>query len=117
MTAVLSTSEKRKLWDKWIRAPIYMDDGVYNIVPRYNMVKYFLQTGLIPFVTAKGYVFTKTFDGLYTSLLQYLFALYLNQNVRFKTFDKGVAQEHIDEFDYRFDTVEMDNFWEKWGQI
>lgn len=117
MSVGLSKSDKRKLWDKWIRQPVYLDDGVYNIVPRYNMVKYFLQKALIPFVESKGYLFSKNFEGLYTSLLQYMFALYLDQKVRFKPAHEGVAQEHVDEFDYRFDSLEIEEFWEKWGSI
>ena len=104
-------------WETWVRQPIFATAGVYQISPRYSILFDFVQKGLVPFVKAKGYVFAKDTEGITLSLLRYLFALSQGERVKFNNPHKGCAQEHILEFEHRFDTLELDDFWERWGSI
>ena len=112
-----SKFEKQKCWDTWVRKPIFADSGVYNIAPRHVIIRNFVAHGLFPFVKAKGYVFGKDIQGVTNSLLRYLFALSEGKKVLFKNPHKDFIQDHRIEFDHLFDSIEMEQFWEKWQDI
>lgn len=113
----MSTVEKQRLWETWTRKMIYADRGVYNIAPRYLVIRNFVQKGLIPFARRKGYVFQDDATRISNSLLRYLFALYVGDTVKFKNPHHKEYEEHFDEFEHRFDFTEMEPFWEEWGCI
>jgi hypothetical protein len=96
---------------------IYADRGVYNIAPRHLVIRNFVQKGLMPFVRSKGYVFQGDATRVSNSLLRYLFAVYLDDKVLFKNPHKHQFEDHFDEFEHRFDTLEMEPFWERWDCI
>ena len=114
---MLTKQQKQSIWEKWTRQTIYADRGVYNIAPRHLVMKDFVLRGLIPFVRAKGYVFREKPALVYNSFLRLLFAYSLREKVIFKNNNKGYNREHFDEFEHRFDTMEMEPFWEQWGFI
>jgi hypothetical protein len=109
--------EKQRLWETWTRKVIYADRGVYNIAPRHLVIRNFVQKGLIPFVRSKGYIFSGDATRITNSLLRYLFALYIGDTVQFKNPHKNVYKDYFDEFEHKFDTLEMEPFWDKWDCI
>ena len=109
--------EQQRRWDAWVRKPIFADAGVYNIRPRHVVIRNFVANGLIPFVKAKGYVFAKDITGITNSLLRYLFALSEGKKVIFKNPYKEYIRDHRIEFDHRFDSLEIEEFWERWNDI
>lgn len=108
---------KQVRWEEWVRKPIFANEGIYVIAPRHQVIRDFVQRGLFPFVKAKGYVFAKDVTGVTNSLLRYLFALYEGEKVVFKNPHKDWMKDHFDEFEHRFDTLELEVFWERWGSI
>ena len=117
MRRVLTPQEKQRRWETWTQQLIYADLGVYNIAPRYLVIRNFVQKGLYPFVRSKGYTLQGDTTRISNSFLRYLFALYIGDTVKFKNPHKNVDKEHFDEFEHRFDSMEMEPFWEKWGCI
>jgi hypothetical protein len=109
--------EKQELWEKWVRTPIFADAGVYTIASRYAVILDFVERGLVPFVKKKGYIFFDNPEELTLSLLRYMFALYTNQQIIFKNHHKNAIPDHVLEFDHRFDSMEMEEFWEQWKDI
>ena len=109
--------QKQNLWETWIRQNIYADDGVYNVAPRHEVMRHFIEKGVFPFVQKKGYRFRENPQKVTNSFLRYLFAVYLNEKIQFLNPHKDEDSSHFDEFDHVFDTMEMEPFWEKWGSI
>lgn len=107
----------QEAWEKWVRTPIFATAGIYAVGPRYAVLHEFVQRGLFPFVTGKGYVFAKDVKGITMSLLRYLFALWQGKHVKFYDPHKGCQPEHGLEFEHRFDTLVLDEFWDQWGGI
>lgn len=117
MKAYLTKQEKQSRWLPWLNTPIYADRGVYAIAPRHLVIRNFVQRGLIPFVRRKGYVFAGDVSQLSMSLLRYLFALSVGDTVKFKNPHQTVYPDHFDEFEHRFDSMELEPFWDQWGCI
>ena len=109
--------EKQKRWESWVRKPIFADSGVYNIAPRHIVLRNFVARGLFPFVKAKGYLLAKDINGVTNSLLRYLFALSEGEKVIFRNPYKDIIKDHWIEFEHRFDSLEMEEFWERWNDI
>lgn len=109
--------EKQKIWEQWVRKPIFATGGVYNINSRYNVIRDFVEEGIFPFVKRKGYIFFDSPEKVTISLLRYLFAIYNGEKVLFKDPHEGIYKDHIYEFEHRFDSMEMEEFWEKWKDI
>lgn len=108
--------EKQRLWERWTREIIFMDGGVTNYAPRHCVMREFIYRGVVPFLKAKGYT-TKDPKQITLSFLRYLFTLYLGQKVRFLNPYKKESNDHLVEFEDRFDTMEMEPFWKRWGSI
>jgi hypothetical protein len=109
--------ENQTLWEQWVRKPIFATSGVYNIGSRYSVIKQFVEEGLFPFVKEKGYLFFDSPEKVTLSLLRYLFALYTGKKVIFHDPHEDIFQDHVFEFEHRFDSLEMEEFWEKWKHI
>jgi hypothetical protein len=109
--------EKQNLWETWVRTPIFADDGVYNIASRYSVILDFVKRGLVPFVKRKGYIFFDSPEKVTLSLLRYMFALYTGQKVIFKNPHKNIFPDHVYEFEHRFDSLEVEEFWAAWNTI
>jgi hypothetical protein len=109
--------QKQILWEKWVRTPIFADSGVYTIDSRYSVIKDFVEKGLIPFTKKKGYIFFDRPESVTLSLLRYLFALHIGQKVVFNEPHKNIPKDHRFEFEHRFDSMELEEFWEQWKEI
>ena len=109
--------EKQRLWETWVRTPIYADNGVYNIGTRYEVLSNFVEMGLIPFVKRKGYKFFENENRVTICFLHYLFALWCGETVKFYNPHKELYNDHWLEFEHRFDSVELEALWERWGCI
>ncbi len=109
--------QKQQLWEQWVRKPIFADSGVYNIASRYSVIRDFVEKGLIPFARKKGYIFFDKPEKVTLSLLRYLFAVYTGETVAFRDPHKDIYKDHIYEFEHRFDSLEIEEFWEKWKEI
>lgn len=110
--------QKQSLWETWTKKMIFADRGVYNIAPRHQVMRHFVGKGLMPFVRSKGYIFNKDAKELTKTFLRYLFALYIGEKVIFNyAYKCDEFNEHFQEFDHRFDTQELEPFWERWGSI
>lgn len=114
----MTAAQKQQLWESWGRKMIFADRGVYNIAPRQQVIYHFITRGLIPFVRGKGYVFNKDAKALTISFLRYLFALYIGDKVIFQNhYSDKEYEEHFQEFEDRFDMLELEPFWNRWGTI
>lgn len=109
--------QKQNRWEEWVHKPIFASQSVSAVAPRHIVIRDFVERGLFPFVKAKGYVFAQDVKGVTLSLLRYLFALYEGDKVIFKNPHKDWMQDHFDEFEHRFDSLELEEFWERWGSI
>ena len=109
--------QNQNLWEQWVRKPIFADSGVYAIGSRYSVLRNFVEEGLFPFVEKKGYLFYESPKKVTLNLLRYMFALYRGQKVILKDPHKDIFKDHIYEFEHRFDTFEMEKFWERWKDI
>lgn len=105
------------LWNQWIRTPIFADSGVYTISSRYSVIRNFVTQALVPFVRGKGYLFTANPEQVTLSLLRYMFALYTGKKVKFKNPHTTVIDDHVLEFEHRFDSLELEEFWSRWSSI
>ena len=112
-----SKRQKEALWSSWVSKPIFGDGGVVNIAPRHVIIHQFVEKGIFPFVKRKGYIFSNNAPRVTKSLLHYMFALYLGEKVRFVNSHKGILKDHVDEFEHRFDSLEIEEFWEQWNSI
>ena len=109
--------QKQTMWETWVRETIFADDGVYNYSSRHAVMFDFIQKGVMPYVKRKGYVFKTDAKDITLSFLRYLFALHLGEKVIFLDPHKNEDKLHFEEFEHKFDTMEMEAFWERWGTI
>ena len=109
--------QQQLLWEAWTRQPIFADRGVYNIAPRHVVIRDFVKNGIIPFVKRKGYIFNSDEKNITHTFLRYLFVLYQGQKVKFKNPHKKILIDHVQEFYHRFDSLEVEEFWEQWNHI
>jgi hypothetical protein len=105
----------KHLWSYWLNEPIYLDNGVTNIVKRKDAVYLFCKEGLIPFIEQKGYRFYMDDTNLYYAMLRVLFALFRKKKVMGHKVEDDYADEQYDFFCYHFDSLEWEHFWDKWG--
>ena len=113
----LSDVQKQEMWESWVRKPIYGDDGVYNVGPRYAVLEHFVKRGLFPFVKSKGFRLRGDEPKVLKSFLRYLFEVFLGSKVRFTNPYPNCLRDHKEEFDHRFDSLELEVFWDRWGSI
>lgn len=108
----LTKTEQR--WNKWLRQSIWLDDGVYNALPRVTAIEQFVKTGLYPFVKSFGYQWALSEAVLIHKLLHLLFMYWERQPVSLQ----GSHAEHelLDQYTYLLDTEVWDEFWSKWSQ-
>lgn len=109
--------EKQKRWETWFRTQIYADHGTHSYGPRHLVIRDFVRRGLFPFVRAKGYVFSGDIEKVTISLLRYMFALHEGDKVIFKNPHSKFVQDHVNEFEHRFDSMELEEFWKRWNCI
>lgn len=112
-----SKYQKQQRWEEFIRKPIFANNGVYAVARRFNVILDFVEEGLFPFVKSRGYVFAQNAKGVTLSLLRYMFALYEGNKVNFKNPHVKWMKDHFDEFEHRFDSLELETLWDRWGFI
>lgn len=111
-----SIYEKQDLWDLWVRQSIYIGKSL-ETAPRYLAIQYFVKQGLLPFVREKGYAIKGKAEDIAMRVLQYMFALYLDEKVVFQNPHPDAYMEDIQEFDDQFDSMELEHFWNTWGYL
>jgi hypothetical protein len=111
-----SIYEKQDLWTQWVRQPIYIGKSL-ETAPRSVAIQNFVKQGLLPFVREKGYTIKGKADDIAIRLLQYMFALYLDEKVVFQNPWPDAFAEDIQEFDDQFDSMELERFWDTWGYL
>lgn len=113
----LSAKDKEKLWDAWVRKPIFADEGVYNYAPRHIVMKEFIEHGVFPFMKSKGYRMRSNATNVTASFLRYLFELSLGSTIRMNDPHPNCLKDHREEFTHRLDSLEMEAIWDTWGSI
>jgi hypothetical protein len=117
MIANYNKRVRSSLWDKWLNETIYADSGIYKYGPRSRVFYEFVRDGLNPFVQSKGYVFNGDVKKITKAFLHFLFAMYTGENIVFQNPYKDYEKEHFFEFQHRFDSSAIEEFWKDWCSI
>lgn len=104
-------------WDYWINQPIYLDDGVYNILKRKEAIHIFCYEGLFPLIYKAGYSFRHDDKIIFHLLLTALYDIYLQNPLRIRCQRSDYLEEQYTEFEDILDTQVWMNFWKKWGRL
>jgi hypothetical protein len=104
-------------WNYWINEPVFLDDGVYNILKRKQAIYIFVHEGLVPMVESKGYKFYMNDALLTKTILQMVFALRENKKIQPLPCEFQIPQEFYDHFEHQFDSSVWLSFWNEWGNL
>ena len=105
----------KHLWKYWLEEPIFLDDGVMNILKRKEALSIFCREGLIPLLHKKGYQLKFNDGVLYTTFVKVVFTLFCKKKVIGYPVEDDYAEEQYNEYVFHLDSLEWESFWEKWG--
>jgi hypothetical protein len=102
-------------WNYWINEPIYMDDGVTNILKRKQAIYFFCTEGLIPFIESAGFRMIYDQKELTRVLLRLLYMLSVGNKVKPIRLCERPREELYEYYCHWLDTRDWEGFWSKWG--
>jgi len=114
MVFELSLHLRNQFWLRWLNTEISYDTEMWK---RQNVIFSFVKYDLFPFVKKNGYNFGVTEHKLAQIIARELFHILNNRVKKIKWHSKAVnnvyRQEDIDHFNYIFDSVKWEAFWQR----
>jgi hypothetical protein len=105
------------LWNYWINEPIYLDEGVFNIVKRKHAIYTFCREGILPLVRSVGFRIIHDEKKLTSILLQMLFAMANGKDIKAIPYEEKPYEEVYEYFCFVLDSQVWETFWSKWGSL
>ena len=104
-------------WNRFLREEIHLDSGAYNMLPRHEAIRYFVEEGLEPYIQDKGYIWYKDTHGITQTILTMMFEMWQGKTIEIPNLQKKYSYEHYERFVVLLDADQWDFFWQKWGCI
>jgi hypothetical protein len=104
-------------WNYWINEPVYLDDGVTNILKRKQAIYLFCSEGLVPFIESAGFRMVYDRKELTRILLRLLYMLSIGTRVKPVRFYERPREELYEYYCHSLDTKEWEGFWSTWGSF
>lgn len=112
-----SFRQRKAQWGRFLNEAIYLDKGIYNILPRHEAISIFVNEGIYPFVENNGYTWKLTEKQMTNTILNILFQMKLGNMIDIPNLQKGFTMEHYDRFLQTLDSEVLENFWYRWGEL
>lgn len=98
-------------YQKWLQAPVFLDQGDSVIVSRAQSFRIFMKEAILPFLTGNGYVLSNPLD-----VVQEL-ASWIHSGIDRRIPSHRNHPYDRDVYDYRLDSEKWEEFWETWGHF
>lgn len=105
------------MWDYWINEPVFLDEGVLNILKRKHAIYVFCTEGLLPFLERFGFAIVYDEKQLTAILLRMLYALSQRKQIKSVPFQDKPYEEVYAYYLHLIDSQEWERFWSTWGQM
>lgn len=105
------------MWNYWINEPIYLDDGVTNILKRKHAIYVFCDEGIFPLLESFGFRMIYDRKEMTRILLRLLYTISIGKGVKPARLYERPKEELYEYYCHCLDTREWEEFWYKWGSL